>query len=219
MSRCRHYTRTKLRESFLLALTIICLPCICILGLCILITHCYSTLSTYELPSTRKKREVETQEREARRRIPWVLGSRVERGVDALSLRDSDSDSDSASDFEEREVQDVKSKWGRKGKGKGRKTHWQEQSPLFILPLEIRNRVYEECIGGYTIHISTLDAYHRMSHTRCKSSFFPTVSSNCACGFLVRQMGVPDEWGNTSLVHLLATCRRMYVSVFPTFVS
>jgi hypothetical protein len=211
----RHHTRTKLRESLPVALTILCLPCICILGLCVLITHCYSTLSTYELPSTRKKREIETQERDARRRIPFVLASRIERDVDALSLRDSDSDSDSVSDFGEEEEQGVKGKCGRKGKGKGngkeRKTHWQEQSPLFNLPLEIRNRVYEECIGGYTIHISTLDAYHRMAHTRCETPFLPTVSSNCACGFLVRQEGVADEWGNTSLLHLLVTCRRMYV--------
>jgi hypothetical protein len=211
----RHHTRTKLRESLLVALTIVCLPCICILGLCVLISHCYSTLSTYELPSTRKKREIETQERDARRRIPFVLGSRVERDVDTLSLRESDSDSDSDSGFGKDEEQRAKGKWGRKGKGKGngkeRKTHWQEQSPLFNLPLEIRNRVYEECIGGYTIHISTLDAYHRMSHTRCKSPSLPTVSSNCACGFLVLQKGVADEWGNTSLLHLLVTCRRMYV--------
>lgn len=137
----------------------------------------------------------------------------MERGVDALSLRESDSDSDFDTDFGEDEEQGVgmvKGK-GRNEKEKGRKTHWQAQSLLFTLPLEIRNRVYEECIGGYTIHISTIDAYHRMSHTRCKSSLATLSSKNYACGFLARQQGVADEWGNTSLVHLLATCRRMYV--------
>jgi hypothetical protein len=219
----RHHTLAKLLDSFLLALLIVCLPCICILGLCVLLSHCYSTLSTYELPSSREKRESETQEREARQRRPWVLATRVEgeRGVDALSLCDSDFDSDSGA---EEKDQEVKSKCGRteKRKGKGSKTHWQQQSPLFALPLEIRNRVYEECISGYTIHISTLDAYHRMAHTRCKTpSTLSTLSSTCACGFLARQKGMVDQWGNTSLLHLLGTCRRMYVLfysvLFPLF--
>ena len=149
------------------------------------------------------------------------MATRVEeeRGVDALSLCDFDSDSDSDSGEEEQEEekdQEVKSKCGRKEKmkRKGRTTHWQQQSPLFALPLEIRNRVYEECIGGYTIHISTLDAYHRMAHTRCKTpplSTLSSLSSTCACGFLARQKGMVDQWGNTSLLHLLGTCRRMYV--------
>jgi hypothetical protein len=216
----RHHTLAKLLDSFLLALLIVCLPCICILGLCVLLSHCYSTLSNYELPSSRKKRESENQEREARHRRPWVLAARVEgeRGVDALSLCASDFDvGEQEEDEEEGKDQEVKSKCGRKEKmkGKGRTTHWQQQSPLFALPLEIRNRVYEECIGGYTIHISTLDAYHRMSHTRCKTpstlSTLSTLSSTCACGFLARQKGVVDQWGNTSLLHLLGTCRRMYV--------
>jgi hypothetical protein len=225
----RHYTRAKLLDSFLLALLIVCLPCICILGLCVLLSHCYSTLSTYELPSSRRKRESENQEREARQRKPWVLAARVEgeRGVDALSLCASDFDSDSDSDFGEQEedeeeevevdqIMEVGMLKRKQKKGKARETHWQQQSPLFALPLEIRNRVYEECIAGYTIHISTLDAYHRMAHTRCKTplptpSTLSSLSSTCACGFLARQKGMADQWGNTSLLHLLGTCRRMYV--------
>jgi hypothetical protein len=227
----RHHTLAKLLDSFLLALLIVCLPCICILGLFVLLSHCYSTLSNYELPSSRRKRESETQEREARQRRPWVLATRVEgeRGVDALSLCDSDFDVGEQDEEEEGEKdQEVKSKCGRKEKmkRKGRKTHWQQRSPLFALPLEIRNRVYEECIGGYTIHISTLDAYHRMAHTRCKTPPLSTLSTlssscSCACGFLARQKGMVDQWGNTSLLHLLGTCRRMYVLfcsvLFPLF--
>ncbi len=105
-------------------------------------------------------------------------------------------------------------KEGKKGdgnvevvKGRGR-TEWQEQSPLFNLPLEIRRQIYEEAIGGYTLHVFTLDAYRRMAHTRCKTAVMPE-HGNCSCAVRARQKGVCDEWGNSELLALLMTCRRM----------
>jgi hypothetical protein len=86
-------------------------------------------------------------------------------------------------------------------------TDWQENSAFFNLPLEIRKQIYEEAIGGYTLHIFTLDAYRRMSHTRCKG-VSPT-SASCQCPLLSRQPGVADEWGNICLLSLVMTCRRM----------
>jgi hypothetical protein len=204
MTFLHHHTRTKLRERSLIALTIVCIPCICVIGTCVILSHCFAAFSTYERRSTRRKRQVEYEERERRRLTPWVLAPRLERDVDSLTICSDDEGFDfreveNESEFDEEEE--------GKGKGKGGRTHWQDQSLFFrLLPLEIRQQVYEECIGGYTLHISTLDAYRRISHSRCKTTPSP---GSCPCTFLSRQPGVADEWGNTSLLHLLGTCRRM----------
>jgi hypothetical protein len=46
-----------------------------------------------------------------------------------------------------------------------------------------------------------------MAHTRCKTRY----PRECGCRSQTRQPGVPDEWGNISLLSLLTTSRRMCV--------
>ena len=192
-----HHTRQKFRDRGLIALTIVCLPCICVVGTCILLSHAFYSLSNYELPSTKRKRWLEYEERERRRRTPWVLAPRAERDVDALSILGDDKV----------EIEDVE-RGDEVEKAKvWRITDWQENSAFFNLPLEIRKQIYEEAIGGYTLHIFTLDSYRRMSHTRCKGESPTPVS--CQCPLLSRQPGVADEWGNICLLSLVMSCRRM----------
>jgi hypothetical protein len=82
--------RQKIRSRSLVALTIVCLPCICVVGTCVLLSHALSSLKSYELPSTRRKKQAEYKERERRRYTPLVLPSRKERDVDALTISDGD---------------------------------------------------------------------------------------------------------------------------------
>jgi hypothetical protein len=84
----------------------------------------------------------------------------------------------------------------------------QETSSFFKLPFEIRQKIYEDVLGGYVIHIHFVQAYRRMSHTRCKSST-PAICDGKECRERFKVPGVPDEWGNVSLLALLLTCRRM----------
>jgi hypothetical protein len=126
-----------------------------------------------------------------------VLGPRSERDVDALSILGGDKV----------EIEDVERGDAVEKAKVWRIADWQENSAFFNLPLEIRKQIYEEAIGGYTLHIFTLDAYRRMSHTRCKG-VSPT-SASCQCPLLSRQPCVADEWGNICLLSLVMTCRRM----------
>jgi hypothetical protein len=95
----------------------------------------------------------------------------------------------------------------RLGATLAKNTDQQLQSPLFMLPLEVRRQIYEEVIGGYTIHIYHLEAYKRMGHVRCKDS----CSEFCTARSMYKQKGAPDSVGNISLLAPLLSCRRMYV--------
>ncbi|PMD46805.1 hypothetical protein L207DRAFT_221131 [Hyaloscypha variabilis F] len=201
--------RRKLRERSMLAITIVCLPCICLIGTCILLSHAVCSLQAYELPSTRKKRNLEVAEREKRRRTPWVLAPRIgsERN---LTIGNECSGLTGLGTKIRGGRKEGKKRDGDVEVGKGRgKIEWQEQSPLFNLPLELRRQIYEEAIGGYTLHVFTLDAYRRMAHTRCKTAVMPEYG-NCSCAARARQKGVCDEWGNSELLALLMSCRRIY---------
>jgi hypothetical protein len=170
----------------------------------------------YERPSTKRKREIEREQREIKRRTPWVLEPRLE-GALTIGKEDEnfgvafeempglgskivmggehrDSESEVSSDREE--VARVKIE---------RKTDWQVQSLFFKLPLETRRQIYEEAIGGYVFNIFSVEAYRRVSHTRWKT----TCAFDCACRRQFKQPGVADEWGNISLLSVLSTCRRM----------
>lgn len=191
----------------MIAITIVCLPCICVIGTCVLVSHCYYSFSSYELPSTRRKRQREYEERERRRRTPRVLAPRVGE-VDALTLgNEGVSIPGLGSKIRRRDEEDIEMDIDM-AKAKGAKrTELQDQSPLFALPLEIRRQIYEDAIGGYILHIFTLDAYRRVSHARCKTAS-PSPAS-CSCTLMSRQPGVADDWGNTNLLSLVMSCRRM----------
>lgn len=210
--RRHHRPRERLREGAMITATICCLPCICLVGSCVLLSHAFHKLLSYERPSTRRKRARMWEEREIRRRTPRVLAPRslgstlsIGReddggmsglGSKIIELDDSGSESESSSSGEE---------VAKSPRRIERRTDWQPQSPFFTLPLEIRRQIYEEAIGGYVFHIFTQDAYRRMAHTRSKT-LFPQDSN---CRWQARQPGVPDEWGNISLLSLLTTSRRM----------
>ena len=87
-------------------------------------------------------------------------------------------------------------------------TEQQENSVLFKLPLEIRRKIYEEVLSGYVIHVYFVEAYRRMSHTRCKSHT-PDVCGDMLCRRLFKVKGAKDAWGNVGLLSLLKSCRRM----------
>jgi hypothetical protein len=105
------------------------------------------------------------------------------------------------------------------------KTHNQEASWPFKLPLEIRKHIYKEAIGGYCIHIHFVEAYRRMGHSRCKldgsvvcmgltwQASAPVVSRDLLTPNFSREKfrlpGALDEWGNSGLLPLLQSCRRM----------
>jgi hypothetical protein len=183
----------------MIALTIACLPCICVVGTCVFLSHAFYSLSTYELPSTKRKRRREYEERERRRRTPWVLTPRSEQDIEALSILGDEDVGDEEEGVED-DINEIR-------KARGQRTAWQNQSRFFALPLEIRRQIYEDAMGGYTLHVFTIDAYRRMSHTRCKTESPAPVS--CSCSLVARQPGVPDEWGNSSLLSFVMSCRRV----------
>ena len=223
MSVLAPFTRQKLREKSMIALTIVCLPCICVVGTCVLLSHFVYSCSIYELPSTRRKRQREYEEREKRRRTPWVLAPRLGEeevltiGNPAIGLPGLGSKISRCDEEGMNGSGDVQKLETGPGLGKvktGQKTNWQDQSMLFNLPLELRRQIYEEAIAGYTLHIFTLDAYRRMSHTRCKTANMPAEPLPCQCAFVSRQPGAADQWGNISLLSLLMSCRRMWVPLY-----
>jgi hypothetical protein len=105
------------------------------------------------------------------------------------------------------------------------KTHNQEASWPFKLPLEIRKQIYREAIGGYCIHIHFVEAYRRMGHSRCRldgsvvcmgltwQASAPVVSRDLLTPNFSREKfrlpGALDDWGNSGLLPLLQSCRRM----------
>jgi hypothetical protein len=93
------------------------------------------------------------------------------------------------------------------------KTDDQLQSYLFKLPLEIRRQIWEETLGGYVFHIYFVQAYRRMSHTRCKTRL-PAICKNDdpisgPCRQLFKVPGAPDKWGHSNILSILQSCRRM----------
>jgi len=218
MSR-QHRSRERLRDGAMITATICCLPCLCLVGSYILLSHAFHKLISYERPSTRRKRACMWKEREIRRRTPRVLAPRTLGSTLTIGREDDGAMSGLGSKIIE--LDDSGSRSGSSSSGEEvvrspgrieRRTDWQSQSPFFALPPEIRRLIYEEAIGGYTFHIFTQDAYRRMAHTRCKTRY----PGECGCRSQTRQPGVPDEWGNISLLSLLTTSRRMCAPP-PTF--
>lgn len=59
-------------------------------------------------------------------------------------------------------------------------THDQLQSRLFKLPLELREQIWENVLGGHLFHIHHVQAYKRFSHrVRSILSLFCSMSRNC----------------------------------------
>jgi hypothetical protein len=175
---------------------ICCMPCICVCGAGLLVAKMFHAAATYERPSVRRKREErlqdESRQRTVRIQAPKVLGPRLQ-GSLTIGRR------------VEMEEHEELNRHVAPPSPTSKTTGEQLQSPLFRLPLEVRRQIYEEVIGGYVIHIYSLQAYKRMGHVRCKT---PDIIG-CTCRTRYKQKGAPDCDGNIDLLAPLKTCRRV----------
>lgn len=99
------------------------------------------------------------------------------------------------------------------------RTDDQLQSFLFKLPFEVRRQIWEETLGGYVFHIYFVQAYRRMSHTRCKTRL-PEICKNDdpisgPCRQVFKVPGARDKWGHSNLLSILQSCRRIYSEAIP----
>lgn len=168
--------------------TICCLPCICVVGFGMIGKDVFVKLKNYESPKKRERRQYEAQKKMTMRRTPRRPEPRLERSL-TIPLPE-------VMKVEGKEVMNPQM------------THHQLGSNLFKLPLEIRRMIYGEAIGGYVFHISFLEAYRKMGHSRCKMRF-PEICKGVPCRQLHKQKGAADAWGNVDLLSLLLSCRRM----------
>jgi hypothetical protein len=199
----RYNRGRKIVDGTLTVLAIICfLPCICMVGGRIIAKDVYKKARKYERPKARGLRESKKRKSDMIRATPKRVDPRLERHLtigrpgpgktkDGVDQGEQNKDDEPAEPSKSSTV-----------------THRQDHTWLFRLPLEIRRKIYEEVLGGYVIHIYMVEAYRRMSHTRCKIRS-PEVCRGRPCRQLFRVKGVRDEWGNICLLSLLQSCRRM----------
>jgi hypothetical protein len=157
----------------------------------------------YERPKRRRARESKERKREMMRSTPKKLGPRLEKH---LTIGQPEPEENDEAELEEKsnDVEVVKLTRALTV------TDGQEKSGLFKLPFEIRRKIYEETLGGYVIHIYFMEAYRKMSHTRCKAGrFAQEICQGTLCRKVLKLPGVPDQWGNANLLSLLQSCRRM----------
>jgi hypothetical protein len=232
---------SSLRSTVLtVTLTIVCFPCICVIGSLGLFAGGCLKILEYETPRRKRKKE----KLEVRRRTPRVLGPRLERhltigrdvgvvggegGEDGGEHGDGmvgvGVDVDDIGGNEGSKLKSLRGVFARsvkgvrvvKGKEKERarieatreatkaKTDDQTQSLLFALPLEIRRQIWEDVVGGYTIHLNYIPVYKRFDHTRCKMN----TCIQDYCKLQIKQEGARDEWGLVDLLALLSSCRMV----------
>ena len=186
--------------------TVCFLPCICLIGSGIIAKDLYCKARKYERPKTRRRRECKERKKEMMRTTPRRVGPRLEKHLTIGRPEPEEKKEDAEVDVDLREaakmpmVSRVLTVTDR-----------QEESGIFSLPLEIRRKIYEEVLGGYVIHIYFMEAYRRMSHTRCKNKA-REVCRGMPCRQIFKVKGACDEWGNVGLLPLLQSCRRMLVS-------
>jgi len=87
----------------------------------------------------------------------------------------------------------------------------QSQSPLFRLPRNIRQRIYEHVLGNSNVHVISTHGGQRLSHKRCKCATCPGFAFFIERGKWKREWMCEDfrlEIG--SLTPLLQTCRKIY---------
>lgn len=86
------------------------------------------------------------------------------------------------------------------------RTHAQRQSMFFaMLPLEIRQMVYDYVMGDETLHL-TFSTKKRFGHFVCEG---PQELDGRECGCRVLVGGRQSERLNGACARLLRTCRRM----------
>lgn len=178
------------------------LPCICLIGGGIIAKDLFCKARKYERPKTRRRRECKERKKEMMRSTPRRVGLRLERHLtigrpEPEEKKGEDADMHLSKAAEMPIASRVLTVTDR-----------QEESGIFKLPLEIRRKIYEEVVGGYVIHIYFVEAYRRMSHTRCKNRT-PEVCRGIPCRQNFKVKGACDKWGNVGLLPLLQSCRRM----------
>ena len=96
----------------------------------------------------------------------------------------------------------------------------QQQSPLFRLPAEIRQKIYEFVFGPSLLHIEALE--DRLTHVKClhwESNDSWEGHAHCQQGPLDGVVRVDNSQDpNDQLIALCLTCRQMYVSQTFVFV-
>jgi len=218
--------RNSAAETTLTVVATICfLPCICLIGGAIVVKDLFYAVKRFERSKTRIRRMEKTKRQEVLRNSPKQLGRRLERHL--TIGREATIEIQEPMEVEETErkekshvLTEIKpSKAQVAKKRQSGRTDNQLGSSLFNLPLEIRRQIWEEVLGGYVLHMYFVEAYRRMSHTRCKTHF-PDIctgqgpaSNPCRNTFKVP--GARDKWGQSNLLSLLQSCRQIYSEAIP----
>lgn len=197
--RQRHRRMTAVESTYTVIATICFLPCICAIGGGIIAGELFSKARNYERRKKRWQREGKERWSQMMRTSPKTLEPRLERH---LTIGRPEPKSKDCEGEEWQEGDDVKASKMPAATGA------QRESLFFKLPLEIRRKIYGEVLGHHVIHIYFVEAYRKMSHTRCKLRF-PDVCRRLECRHNIKIRGAQDQWGNISLLPLLQSCRRM----------
>jgi hypothetical protein len=83
----------------------------------------------------------------------------------------------------------------------------QTESPLFKLPREIRQMIYEQLLGGNVFHI--VRRRKKLGHTRCRAYREPDQCIPTRCRGLKLPSGVHAGYGDGDLIEVLQSCRRV----------
>ena len=200
----RRRRRNVLKNTITVVATICLLPCICMIGGGIIAKELFCKAKNYERPKTRGRREAAERKKELLRTTPRLFDKevRLERnltiGRELLGEKEVE-----VLELDEKGKQVVvkeKKVWGT--------TEDQLDSPLFQLPAELRNQIWEEVLGGYVFHVHFVQTYRRMSHTRCKTHS-PEICNGVPCRQIFKVPGASDQWGHVELLSILQSCRRM----------
>ena len=177
--------------------TIFCLPCICLCGGCV--PHLIKKAWNYERPEKREQRLVEKRRRDILRWTPRGVPPRGSGEMMGRCLTIPLPDP----------PQEPVMGDGMNGNRRlVQKTDDQSNSAFFKLPLEVRRQIYENVIGGYVFHIYFVEAYRKMAATRCRTHS-PEICRLPHCRQSFKVKGALDEWGQSDLLALPMTCRRV----------
>jgi hypothetical protein len=197
--------------------TICFLPCICVIGGGVIAKDLIVKAKNYERPKKRMRRQAEEKRKEVLRSTPRVLEPRLERHL-TIGRKVIISEEEEVGVAVGVEEIGEKGNDGlvvrEKKKVVAATTDDQMQSMLFQLPLEIRRQIWEETMGGYVFHIYFVQAYRRMSHTRCKTREPEMCKGRDTpprepCRNTFKVPGAKDAWGHSNLLSVLQSCRRM----------
>jgi len=231
MARRRRNGGSRSGTAITIIATIVCMPCICVIGVGIFSRELFRAAKEYENPKKKASRIARERKNALKRATPKPLEPRLERnltigrkklnpgievvdvdvdvGAEDKDIREKDSEKDGSGDVDEKGVEEIIRV------EKGGRTDQQKQSLLFQLPTEVRRQIWEETLGGYLFHMYYVDAYRRMAHTRCKHNH--EKKALCMneselvnlCRMNIKQPGNADEWGHTNMLSILQSCRRM----------